>query len=57
MSMTPRRRKLLREIMDLLFRIDIVQILDRVIGADRFGAGIRLPLKYKGRRCKIVVYE
>jgi len=55
--MERRRKKLLKQSFDVMFRIDIEEILDKDISSFGSGSHIILPAKHKGKKAKVIVYK
>jgi len=53
--MKKRPKKQLKQIVDVVFRIDIEEILDKKISSFGSGSHIILPAKYKDRKAKVIV--
>ncbi|MCG2720007.1 MAG: hypothetical protein L6266_04745 [Nanoarchaeota archaeon] len=53
--MNQRQKKLLKQVFDVLFKIDIKDILDKKISSSNSITHIVLPAKYKGKKAKVII--
>lgn len=55
--MDKRRKKLLKQSFEVMFKGDISEILDKKISSFGSGAHIIVPMKHKGKKAKVIVYK
>ena len=55
--MKTKPKKQLKQAFDITFRIDIEEILDKKIEPFGSGAHVTIPLKHKGKKAKVIIYE
>ncbi len=55
--MDKRRRNLLKQSVEVMFRGDIEEILDKKISTFGSGSHIVLPTKHKGKKAKVIIYK
>ncbi|MEK6945365.1 MAG: DUF2080 family transposase-associated protein [Nanoarchaeota archaeon] len=53
--MDKRRKNLLKQSFDVMFRADIEEILERNISAFGSSSHIILPTKHKGKKAKVII--
>jgi putative transposon-encoded protein len=51
------RKAMKRQALDIMFRIDVEEILDKKASAFGSGSHIILPLKHKGKKAKVIIYK
>jgi len=55
--MEKRRKKLLKQSFEVMFKGDVEEILEKKISDFGSGAHITLPKKHKGKKAKIIIYK
>ncbi len=55
--MDKRRKNLLKQSVEVMFRGDIEEILDKKASAFGSGSHVVLPAKHKGKKVKVIVYK
>ena len=55
--MKQKHKKLLKQLFDVAFRIDIKEVLDKKTSAFDSCAHIILPAKHKGKKAKVIIYQ
>jgi len=55
--MEKRRKNLLAQAFNVLFKGDVEEILDRKISDFGSGAHATLPKKHKGKKAKVIIYR
>jgi len=55
--MEKRRKKLLKQSFEVIFKGDIEEILDKQISTFGSGTHITLPKKHLGKKAKIIIYK
>ncbi len=55
--MDKRRKNLLKQSFEVMFRGNVDEILDKEISPFGSAAHVTLPKKHKGKRAKIIIYK
>jgi putative transposon-encoded protein len=55
--MDKRRKNLLKQSVEVMFRGDIEEILDKKVSTFGSGSHIVLPIKHKGKKAKVIIYK
>jgi len=55
--MDKRRKKLLKQSVEVMFRGDIEEILEKKVSTFGSGSHIILPSKHKGKKAKVIIYK
>jgi putative transposon-encoded protein len=55
--MDKRRKNLLKQSVEVMFRGNIEEILDKKVSAFGSGSHIVLPTKHKGKKAKVIIYK
>ncbi len=55
--MNKRRKKLLKESIEVMFKGDIEEIIEKKTSSFGSGSHVILPSKHKGKKVKIIIYR
>jgi len=55
--MEKRKKKLLKQSVEVMFKGDIEEILDKKASAFGSASHVILPIKHKGKKVKVLVYK